>query len=940
MTNGFARIGLLRMDIARYWIRQQWPRQARDSKRKKGEGALHESRTLAKHGYCTWWFEREEVVEQAVLRGVDKSWLKLFDNRGINVWDWLMWSVILSPNNKVGKCQMGKNSKSVLTEAALVLESKNKGEYDMGRRPRMARTFYIGTGKVPPTGLRESNPRRANALKKRYAHGTIQLTGVAQKKFERKSRWVLQISPPFRGRKCAEHLGKSIDLCGCLRAHIATPSKKKFSGFITWVLRESNHRKPYFKSRDRTYERHRWPTDPFLCSVLRGINIENKPLVRLFSTLNRTKRIFSTWSSPSGKAREKRTERQAFMSPEGIEPSPSAEVNGARIDGMVRVNEREKKSRDSNLHNMPSQEARIPQKNNLELDTKALNTSHRPALHPVAEHQTSSSALRAAPKHQQPIPVLAPADVQHAISLIHAAYDPSAATDLPQLQYQSLQSALLAMQRTAAAWGLIVPLLAHEDTDVQFFGAHTVHAKIARGDLGGLPPQGHLALRDVARTRVARREFYRWHSQRKYLNPAACPTTYRPGFEITAVAPQTRALSGRGSCPMHDFSPPASLFLVLGDLTSSFWQQCCRPGGPPARRAIRAMGWTHTDTFFHPRPREMAMLRNSHDIVQTDALAPLIAEPAPARRGTDVKYGSPLPIPLVSPSFIAALPHFSTIHATSVFVPCTRRSTSITQPAALAPMTTGLCADAAPRADKGTGRRRWTRARKSDRHSAGREWKEGRKGTRYLPLYFPRHAPRCRWRVNKEIGFPFWTPIPGILDFIGKGEGEGERRAGVDVPSYRRPPPYARRITFFLPCRRTLCISQRRRHLCKELAGTGYQTARSRSPPLPSLIDLSYARAPRRWTQPQRKNAADLEVLVRRTEARSMRAAAGRAEAEAERTAALQRPCGILERRCGYRIAHRLAVMLLSLCLRRLHPHTEIKRARGCGCEPKGLFGT
>ncbi|KAJ7661997.1 hypothetical protein DFH06DRAFT_363441 [Mycena polygramma] len=116
-------------------------------------------------------------------------------------------------------------------------------------------------------------------------------------------------------------------------------------------------------------------------------------------------------------------------------------------------------------------------------------------------------------QHQQPIPVLAPADVQHAISLIQAAYAPSAATDLPQLQ--SLQSALLTMQRTPAAWGLVVPLLAHEDANVQFFGAHTAHAKIARGDLAGLPPQERLALRDalvglagVPRARVVRRKLY------------------------------------------------------------------------------------------------------------------------------------------------------------------------------------------------------------------------------------------------------------------------------------------------------------------------------------------------------------------------------------------------------------------------------------------------
>ncbi|KAF8137985.1 hypothetical protein K438DRAFT_2030871 [Mycena galopus ATCC 62051] len=66
------------------------------------------------------------------------------------------------------------------------------------------------------------------------------------------------------------------------------------------------------------------------------------------------------------------------------------------------------------------------------------------------------------------------ADVQHVISLIQTAYlssspGPSALT--------SLQSAL----RTPAAWVLIVPLLAHADAYVQFFGVRTAQSKIARG---------------------------------------------------------------------------------------------------------------------------------------------------------------------------------------------------------------------------------------------------------------------------------------------------------------------------------------------------------------------------------------------------------------------------------------------------------------------------
>ncbi|KAJ7915371.1 hypothetical protein B0H13DRAFT_2455942 [Mycena leptocephala] len=93
------------------------------------------------------------------------------------------------------------------------------------------------------------------------------------------------------------------------------------------------------------------------------------------------------------------------------------------------------------------------------------------------------------------IPALAPPDIAHAISLIQAAYAPTAASDLPALQ--SLQSALLAMQCTPAAWGLIVPLLAHGDVNMQFFGAHTAHAKISQGEMVALPMEEQAALQDV-----------------------------------------------------------------------------------------------------------------------------------------------------------------------------------------------------------------------------------------------------------------------------------------------------------------------------------------------------------------------------------------------------------------------------------------------------------
>jgi hypothetical protein len=102
----------------------------------------------------------------------------------------------------------------------------------------------------------------------------------------------------------------------------------------------------------------------------------------------------------------------------------------------------------------------------------------------------SAPSSLSSPATTSQIPALAPSDITDAISLIQAAYAPIAASDFP-----ALQSALLAMQCTPAAWGLIVPLLAHADRNVQFFGAHTVHyAKISRGKMAVLPHEEQAAL--------------------------------------------------------------------------------------------------------------------------------------------------------------------------------------------------------------------------------------------------------------------------------------------------------------------------------------------------------------------------------------------------------------------------------------------------------------
>ncbi|KAF7312093.1 hypothetical protein MIND_00221600 [Mycena indigotica] len=96
--------------------------------------------------------------------------------------------------------------------------------------------------------------------------------------------------------------------------------------------------------------------------------------------------------------------------------------------------------------------------------------------------------------------VLSDADIGNAISLIQAAYDPNA-TDTAAIE--SLQNSLMQMQRTRPAWGLIVPLLSHQDPNVQFFGAHTAHVKISRGELESLTTEERDGLRETLLALVA-----------------------------------------------------------------------------------------------------------------------------------------------------------------------------------------------------------------------------------------------------------------------------------------------------------------------------------------------------------------------------------------------------------------------------------------------------
>jgi len=43
-----------------------------------------------------------------------------------------------------------------------------------------------------------------------------------------------------------------------------------------------------------------------------------------------------------------------------------------------------------------------------------------------------------------------------------------------------LQQDLFEIQKRPEAWGLVIPLLNHQDQNVQFFGAHTAQVKIVR----------------------------------------------------------------------------------------------------------------------------------------------------------------------------------------------------------------------------------------------------------------------------------------------------------------------------------------------------------------------------------------------------------------------------------------------------------------------------
>ncbi|KAJ3868242.1 armadillo-type protein [Lentinula novae-zelandiae] len=93
------------------------------------------------------------------------------------------------------------------------------------------------------------------------------------------------------------------------------------------------------------------------------------------------------------------------------------------------------------------------------------------------------------------LPSLPLHDIERASQLILHAYGvPSPNTSSDELRRS--QQELFSIQKLPEAWGLVIPLLNHQDENVQFFGAHTAQVKIAR-DWATFPQEHAEPLRDL-----------------------------------------------------------------------------------------------------------------------------------------------------------------------------------------------------------------------------------------------------------------------------------------------------------------------------------------------------------------------------------------------------------------------------------------------------------
>jgi len=167
------------------------------------------------------------------------------------------------------------------------------------------------------------------------------------------------------------------------------------------------------------------------------------------------------------------------------------------------------------------------------------------------------------------LPVLAFTDIQQAAALIERLYSGLSAPE----EQQILQRQLFELQKRPEAWGLVAPLLNHDNPNVQFFGAHTAQVKIAR-DWDLFPPALATSLRDLlldltgqssalGRNKVVLRKLFVALSSLALKMTSSDPPQW-PDWLLFSVT----ALSSRGASSEHilDFLTIAVEEFVSSDL--------------------------------------------------------------------------------------------------------------------------------------------------------------------------------------------------------------------------------------------------------------------------------------------------------------------------------------------------------------------------------------
>ncbi|KAI5120002.1 hypothetical protein M0805_008463 [Coniferiporia weirii] len=170
------------------------------------------------------------------------------------------------------------------------------------------------------------------------------------------------------------------------------------------------------------------------------------------------------------------------------------------------------------------------------------------------------------------LPVLSPADVEHAAILIQSAFVPGQNVE----ESRRMQQQLFEMQKRPEAWGLVLPLIEHPDPNVQFFGAHTAQVKIAR-DWDSFPQEHALPLTFIlleacsrvitaGKSKVTLRKFFVAIASLALKIVPGRPQRW-PDWILTVVT----SLSGSGARPEHilEFLEIASEEVGSSDLVSA-----------------------------------------------------------------------------------------------------------------------------------------------------------------------------------------------------------------------------------------------------------------------------------------------------------------------------------------------------------------------------------